>query len=748
MPNQRHDLIEESHEFQVAVIGGGMAGICAAIASAREGAKTALVQDRPVLGGNASTEIRVPISGAGSHNALAAETGIVHELILAERSRNYDDVGNSLVNAAWDITLYEACMNEPDLTLFLNTTVYETHMAGDRVAEVVGIQGRTEKRITFRADYFIDCTGDGTVGMQAGVPYRIGQEAKGEYGERLAPEEGWSHTLGNSLFFRAIDVGKPVEFVAPEWTHKFTSDDDFKHRPLSPYRAGHWWIEMGWPHDTIADNEALRDKLLPYTLGVWDYIKNHSKAKDSMRTYALDWVSMVPGKRESRRFVGAHVMTEVEIEQRTLYPDRVAYGGWIIDDHTKEGITDLSKKPSFDDVPQIECMVEPFSVSLASLYAANVPNLYFAGRDMSVTRLVFNSLRVMATLGVIGQGAGTAAARSALHRRDPADLTPEDIDAIQQAILREDAYIPRVANHDPLDLARGATVTASSEGGLPDANPDERLSLASSLAQLVPVSGNRVAAVKAYLKNTTADRVLLTAKLVAAEDVWDVAALDRGEAWASTEAELTPHEERWLDFAFDVDVPTAPQLFWLQIDAAPGVEWAYSKPSAPCLACAQKHETRWWWAPRLFSIFPTLAVRTDPDAAPYRAANVVNGVARPEQWTNLWTSSADEPLPQWIDMELAEPAQIAEIHVAFDTNVSRAPFRMEPGQFRSPECPRDYSVLVQTETGLERVVQVEGNYQRRRKHRFSPRTTRRVRVQIDKDNGQTQARIFEVRLYA
>ncbi len=747
MTEPRRDWIEETHAFQVVVVGGGMAGLCAALASAREGAATALAHDRPVLGGNASTEIRVPISGAGSHNALAAETGVIHELILAERARSYDDVGNGLANAAWDVTLFDAVRNEPNLALFLNTHVYETRVEAGRVVEVVGLQLGSEKRVTLRGEYFIDCTGDGLVAAQAGVPFRIGQEPRAEYGERLAPEEGWSHTLGSSLFFRAVDVGRPVDFEPPEWARRFESEDEFKYRSLSPYRAGYWWIELGWPYDTIADNETLRDELLAYVLGVWDFIKNRSAARERMRPYALDWVGALPGKRESRRFLGAHVMTQPEIEARTLYPDRVAYGGWIIDDHTKEGIADTSKRPSFDDVPQMECVVAPYSVPLRSLHAANVSNLYFAGRLMSASRVVFNSLRVMGTLGVIGQAAGAAAARSAAAGRGPNEFTSEDVRAVQQAVLRQDGFIPRVRNEDPLDLARRARAAASSEAGLPDADPDDRLPLDRGLAQLLPVSAARLRAAGAYLKNATADRVLLDARLIPAEDVWDLAALDRGRALAAARAELTPHQEGWLTFRFDADRLDAPRLCWLCIDPAPGVEWALSRPAAPGLACAQDYGPRWWWAPRMFSLFPALAARTDPPAEPYRAENVVNGVARPECWTNLWMSAADQPLPQWVELEWPEPTRVAEAHVAFDTNVSRAPFLMKPAPFRSPECARDYALLADVDGRWETLVEVRGNYQRRRRHRFPPVATRRVRLRIDATNGAAQARVYEIRLY-
>jgi len=747
MSPPRRSLIEESHSLEVAVVGGGLAGVCAAIASARGGAKTALVQNRPVLGGNSSSEIRVPISGAGSHNALAAETGIVHELILEERTRNYEPVRNSSANHHWDLTLYEACLNEPELSLFLNTNVYETRLDGNRISEVVGLQSGTEKRITFKAAYFIDCTGDGTVGMQAGVPYRVGQEARSEYGESLAPEEAWDHTLGNSLFFHAIDVGRPVDYSAPDWAYKFQSEEDFKFRPLSPYCAGHWWIEMGWPHDTIADNEILRDKLLPYVLGVWDFVKNQSRGREAMRNYALDWISMVPGKRESRRFVGAHVMTQGEIQARTLYPDRIAYGGWIIDDHLKEGITDLTKKPSFDDVPQVQCVVAPFSVTLSSLYAHEVPNLLFAGRDVSVSRLVFNSLRVMATLGVIGQGAGTAAAVCASSGRDPGQLTDDDIDTVQQTVLRDDGYIPRLPNHDPTDLARNATVTASSEAGLPSGvAADHRLSLATGKAQLVPISTTSLSSIGVYLKNMTADTAPLWAKLIPATDCWDVAALDKGDAFANATAELTPHQEGWLDFPFDIEIPDAPQLFWLQIDAAPGVEWALSDPSAPGLCAAEDRERRWWFGPRMFSLWATLSIRTDPPTRPHSPVNVINGVSRPECWPNLWISSPDEALPQTLDLTLPQPAQIGEIHLAFDTNVNRTPFLMEPLSC-APECVRDYTILVEGDAGWEPIVEVRGNHQRRRKHTFTPQETSRVRVRVDATNDVAEARLFEVRLY-
>ncbi len=743
---QRTDLIEESHHFDVVVAGGGLAGVCAALASARQGSRTALVHNRPVLGGNSSTEIRIPPLGAGNYSPLAVETGIGYELMVEERMRSHDPSGTGMVNTHWDLVLYDAVRREPKLEYFLNTNVYETRTDGDRITELVAIQLGTEKRVHFAADMFVDCTGDGLVGAQAGVPFRIGQEPRHEYGESLAPKTGWNWTMGNSLMFRARDAGRPVEFHAPDWAVRYESEEAFRFRGLGRGEAGYWWIELGWPDDTIADNEKLRDKLLAHVLGIWNYLKNHSTKHDKLRNYALDWVGMVPGKRESRRFVGAHVMKQTEIQRRDLYPDRIAFGGWVIDDHLKEGIQVLDKRPSFEDVSVERCMVAPYSVPLQSLFAREVSNLFFAGRNMSASRVVFCSLRVQCTLAPIGQAAGTAAAFCVTQKRRPVDLTPGDVAAIQQTLLREGAYIPHLANNDSDDLARRARVTASSRAVL-EAQPGKKsLVLNRPAAQLIPVAGGALESVEVYLENQTTGEVALRARLIPAGDLWDVAALDNPRPVATSQATLSAGEKRWVKFVLKLGPGAKKRLYWLEIAKTNGVRWFYSEPTLVGLSAACRGKERWWSAPGIFQQGQTLAVRVEPNPCPYEPSNVVGGTARAECWPNVWISDPAVKLPQHVELRFDQPVEIGCVQITFDTNLSR-PYSSTPALFRAPECVRDYAILAKQAGQWVELLKIQGNYHRQRRHTVQPVRTAGVRVRIDATNGVPGARVYEIRCY-
>ena len=745
MPTSNTRITHRIDSLDVCVVGGGLAGLCAALAAAREGAKTALIHDRPVLGGNASTEIRVPSSGAGHHNPCANETGIILELLTEERARNHDPSGYSMVNAHWDLILYDAVRREENLTALLNTHVNEVNMEGDRIRSVVGTQMGSERVWEIEAELFIDCTGDGVVGVAAGVPFRIGQEARSEYGESMAPDEPWDWTMGSSMFFRARDAGRPVEFVPPPWAERYPDETSLQHRGHGFIEGGYWWIEIGHPFDTIRDNEDIRDELLRHVLGVWDHIKNHCAQKQRAANYALDWVGMVPGKRESRRFIGAHVMTQSEIHSRTQYPDRVAYGGWIIDDHTKGGITQRAKKPSFDDVAEAVCLVAPYSVPLRSLYAREVRNLLFAGRLMSASRIVFNSLRVQRTLAVIGQAAGTAAARCTNVGREPGKLTDRDIHQIQQSLLRQDCYIPGVWNQDPDDVARRARVTASSSRPLLATPSDDGLLLERGLAQLVPLSA-WPEKLRIYVSNAASEPRELRASLHRPRDIWDLKALE--EDTCATLAFSVPGEFEGTTEACIQGGPCDPGIYWLRIEPAPGLTWLFEAAPTPGLTAARHDGESWTFTPGMFSDWTPFAADALPASRPFEPENVVNGAARPEAWPNVWVS--EDGLPQWCRIELSEATELERVQIAWGLDFNRTYFPL-PGLFRAPECARDYRIEVELADGASALwAEVRANYQRLRIHdrpQGFEGKARAILITVEATNGAPRVEICEVRAY-
>ncbi len=468
-------MTEHELTCDVLVAGGGPAGVPAAIAAARCGARVVLCHDRPVLGGNASSEVRMHIVGADESGGRttplqteARETGLIEEIRLETCVRNPQRSASML-----DLILYEKCRNEPNLTLLLNTAVVGAVVQDDRVTHAIAERMSTEDRFRIAAKVFIDCTGDGRLGVESGAPFRSGREAAHEFGESRAVPEADDRRLGSTLLFQAKKHDRDMPFVPPTWARKFT-ENDLRLRPHATggvdrgLEYGYWWCEWGGELDTIKDNERIRDELLAILLGVWDHIKNGppddpaypNPNAHGAANWALDWFGFLPGKRESRRFVGQHVLTEQDVMQSRPFADAIAYGGWSIDLHPPRGVDAADEEPCRQDkVPHL------YDIPLRACVSSTRLNLMFAGRNISATHVAFASTRVMATCAVVGQGIGTAAAYAAGRDVMPADLSASvrDMRAIQQRLLRDGAYLINITHSDERDLARRARVTASSQ---------------------------------------------------------------------------------------------------------------------------------------------------------------------------------------------------------------------------------------------------------------------------------------------
>jgi hypothetical protein len=450
------------HELQTdfVVVGGGLAGVCAALAAARNGANVVLIQDRSVLGGNASSEIRMHTVGADIHGRRpgARETGIIEELRLEDAARN-----PHRSYSQWDLLLYEKVMAEPNLMLLLDTDcigcVLESAAHGQkRIVAVQAVRQLTEDSFTIRAAFFADCSGDGRLGVEAGADFMVGREGKADYGEPLALDHADRQTLGSSILFTARKYDTPQAFRAPPWVRRFEKSE-LRFRPIEGFEYGYWWAEWGGQLDTLKDNAVIRHELLRIALGVWDYVKNSGDHPDSAN-WALDWVGALPGKRESRRFLGPHVLTEQDLEAGRLFPDTVAYGGWPLDLHPPSGI---------DATEEMPCrhvhLASLYGIPLRALHSRNIANLFFAGRNISATHVAFASTRVMATCAVMGQAIGTAAAQVAAAHAGTIGgfFNAAEISRLQQRLLRDDAFLPGIRNTDAADLARSAVIAASQE---------------------------------------------------------------------------------------------------------------------------------------------------------------------------------------------------------------------------------------------------------------------------------------------
>ena len=447
-------MLHHSLHADLVVIGGGLAGVCAALAAARNGSRVVLVQDRSVLGGNASSEVKMHVVGADCHGTRpgARESGIIEELKLEDAARN-----PHRSYSHWDLLLYEKVILEPNITLLLDTdcTGCELDLSSGtrRITAVKAVRQSTEDTFTITAPFFADCSGDGRLALEAGADFTRGRESKNDHGESLALETADQETLGSSILFTARRYDAPQPFLAPSWVRTFQKHE-FTHRPIKSYEYGYWWSEWGGQLDTLKDNAAIRHELLRIALGIWNYIKNSGAHPDSSH-WALDWVGAIPGKRETRRFLGPHILTQMDIQAGRLFPDAVAYGGWWLDLHPPSGVDAPDEEPCVQHhFPHL------YTIPLRCLHSRNVANLFHAGRNISATHVAFASTRVMATCAVMGQAIGTAAALARPHagRCITEIFTPAEIARLQQTLLRDDAFIPGLTV-----ATTAASATASSE---------------------------------------------------------------------------------------------------------------------------------------------------------------------------------------------------------------------------------------------------------------------------------------------
>jgi len=450
-------MIQVNLETDVLIAGGGLAGVCAALAAARNGAKVVVVQDRSRLGGNSSSEVKMHVVGANCHRGRPGwrESGLLEELRL-------DDAVNNPQRCweLWDTLLYDKLVSEPNITLLLETTLYAAAVRDGKITEVMARCDKSEHLYRIRAKIYCDATGDSRLGLEAGAEMRWGREARSEFGESLAPEKADNETLGSSILFTSRLHHRPMPFTPPKWARKVTKEH-LRFRKITSWEYGYWWIEWGGNLDTIRDNERIRFELLSIALGIWDYIKNSGEFPDATN-WALDWIGMMPGKRGSRRLVGDYVLRQQDLMSGGNFEDAVAIGGWPMDDHPPGGFDRPDLPPNTVLRPP-----EVYNIPLRSLYSKNIQNLLMAGRNISASHVAFTSTRVMGTCAAVGQAAGAAAALCVRHDATPRGLYQDQrlLRELQQLLLRDDQTIRGMRNEDPRDLARTAKVTASAEQG-------------------------------------------------------------------------------------------------------------------------------------------------------------------------------------------------------------------------------------------------------------------------------------------
>ena len=431
------------HAADICVIGGGMSGLCAAVAAARHGSKVVLIHDRPVLGGNASSEIRMWIRGAGPDHR---ETGIVQEVEMENIYRN-----PTMNYSIWDTVLYQIVKNEENIELLLNCSCLGAEMDGDKIASVTGWQLNSYTFHTVSAKIFMDCSGDCILADLTGAPYRVGRESKDEFDEYGAPAVADRCTMGSSVLIEARETDHKCEFVAPEWAYVYPDDESMylKNHDIKGTGVNFWWIELGGRQDTIYDAQEINEELLKVAYGVWDHIKN--RGDHGMDNWELEWMGFLPGKRESRRYEGAYMLNQRDLEEGHPFDDVVAFGGWTMDNHSPDGFRHIGYSSTHIAAKK------GYHIPFRSLYSVAVPNLMFAGRNISASHMAMSSTRVMATCALIGQGAGTGAAVAIAKDCSVAEVTEKHMDLVQKKLMDDGCWLPGLLRSVPETAREGFT---------------------------------------------------------------------------------------------------------------------------------------------------------------------------------------------------------------------------------------------------------------------------------------------------
>jgi len=729
------------------------------------------VQDRPVLGGNSSSEVRVTPHGAAAFHAYARETGIISELLIEERAVNHEEIfENGWTNSVWDMVIYDAVQRTENLTVHLNTSVLGVKVYERILKSVECRVANAELNLSLSANVFIDCTGDGIVASEAGCEWRMGSEGKAEFNEPHAPEKTSGDIMGNSIHFKTKNMGRPSPFQLPPWAIEHKDGRYFYDQGRLPkdIRGGYWWIEIGVPYDTIHQAECIRHELTRHVLGVWDWIKNKDpKTMKLAENYALDWIGQVPGKRESRRVMGLYLMNEWDVLRCTIHDDEIAFGGWFIDIHTAGGLlADKSEPASAEGYSQTSeyaarSYAGPYGIPLRILVSKDIDNLMMAGRNVSTTHCALGTVRVMGTTALMGQAAGVAAGVAVSRRISPAEVCHSEYRMIQQRLLRDGCFLPNVRNADEADKARKAEASASSEARFKGLTPDsvgahEGLNfwrdqavplheeLLQRRGQWVAVGPEPIKCVRFCLSNSTAETQAVAVHAMQVRHVWDYRVEDAMEI-ASGRLAVAPGGHQWVEWYLPRNTPL-PAVGYIRfdLDANPDVLWHVAGAIEP------GHVSAFEMAPgrmRRYSNGVTLAMLVDPPQRCYAAKNVLSGRTRPYDGTNIWRSDPEQPLPQWIELVWPAPESIASVELTFPGHLLREYHAYAPF-YRDPQCVRDYDIECESSEGWETLVSARDNYQRHRRHQMERVVeTRRIRVVVLATNGDRSAAIYEVRVY-
>jgi hypothetical protein len=405
--------------YDLVVVGGGIPGICASIAAARLGLKVALIHDRPVLGGNNSSEVRVHLAGRANIGLYPKLGDVVNEIGPAK--------GGNAQPASYyeDQRKLEAVKAEKNVALFLSTRANAVQMDGVNIKAVIARHIETGKEALFAAPLVLDSTGDGVIGALAGAEFRHGRESREETGEATAVEKADSMTMGSSVQWYSREAEAPVAFPEIAWGLAFSDAN------CERVKMGEWTWETGMKLHQVMEFERVRDYGMLVVYSNWSHLKNRSAFKADYAKSRLEWVAYVAGKRESRRLIGDLVLKEQDIVNQVVYPDVTACTTWTIDLHYPDPKnTKNFPDAEFKSIAKHKA-IYPYPLPYRCFYSKNVGNLFMAGRNISVTHVALGTVRVMRTGGMMGEVVGMAASLCKKHNCSPREVYASHLDELK-----------------------------------------------------------------------------------------------------------------------------------------------------------------------------------------------------------------------------------------------------------------------------------------------------------------------------
>ena len=429
----------KSAKYDFVVVGGGVAGMCAAVAATRLGCEVALINDRPIWGGCNSSETRVHLGGHIEMEPYTNLGNLIKEFGPskggnAQPADNYeDDKKRAFLEA------------EENLTLYPSYKVYKVDCKGGTIKAVYAQHISTGEIIRFEAPIFSDCTGDGTVGYLAGADYSMGREGRDEYNEPSAPEKGDKMTMGSSVQWYSVESKAQCDFPLFEYGL------DFNEKSCERVTMGEWTWETGMNYDQCNEFERIRDYGLMVVYSNWSFLKNSLEQNNKYRNRTLGWVAYIAGKRESRRLLGDHVLTENDLVNEVAYPDASFTTSWSIDLHYPD--PQNSKYFPGEEFKSI-CVhgaTNPYAVPYRCLYSRNIDNLFMAGRDISVTHIGLGTVRVMRTCGMMGEVVGMAASICHKQKSLPRDVYTLHLDSLK-SLMKQGTGAQGLPNNQTYNL--------------------------------------------------------------------------------------------------------------------------------------------------------------------------------------------------------------------------------------------------------------------------------------------------------